>query len=493
MAHELTHVLQQSGSGPGPVAPGTNGRLIQRSPSDDASAISQKLKDALDEAFRSRDAWKDAGNSGQAIYSERLGLLLGRKSADRFASMKELDVYIAESDRAALTELDTMARLGLDIVDRFPHVFPLTWAARVRDALRLEVDMKSIRERLDADAKYGAALSKRLPSSLLWWGLARTFAEAVGSKVPFELELRHAEWPKPHATRDFALGWIEYARTQAEFSFYEFWERVAQDLSDDVSTGKVKIDSTFQATYKDYVKSGRAAVMAIPGKIRAFGPSQPDLSSDEILNDLQRVAFITNNIASLASVLTFIPIWQRAEAEHAVGVSENDGSIAGLDQNARVIQAMLWAYESDYFSEAGKRAWRAIKDNARETAAKMVGAMIAQMIPVVNVGLDAYFLCEGIEGFDAALKGLHAAFVRASNATTTVDLQRESAQLAAAITGQGASLVLSLLAVISAISSLRARAAKIKARVFKSEVQHPDSFKVLPWKNDIDNSSQKSG
>jgi hypothetical protein len=29
--------------------------------------------------------------------------------------------------------------------------------------------------------------------------------------------------------------------------------------------------------------------------------------------------------------------------------------------------------------------------------------------------------------------------------------------------------------------------------VLKSEVQHPDSYKVLPWKNNINNSSLKSG
>ena len=30
-------------------------------------------------------------------------------------------------------------------------------------------------------------------------------------------------------------------------------------------------------------------------------------------------------------------------------------------------------------------------------------------------------------------------------------------------------------------------------RVFKSEVQHPDSYKVLPGKNNIDNYNLKSG
>jgi hypothetical protein len=435
---------------------------IQRSEGDDVSAIKQKLEDAIEEAFRARDAWEATGNVGQAIYSERLGLLLSRKSADKFVSMQELNAYITESDRAALTELDSMAKLGLDIVDRFPHIFPLTWAARVRDALSLEVDLKSIKERLDADSKYAESLAKRIPTSLFWWGLARTFAEALKSETPFKLELRHAEWSKPHATRDYALGWIEYARTQAEVSFYEFWQSIVQSLSDDISTGKIKIDHTFQTSYKDFVENKRGVVLAIPDKIRAFGPSQPELSGDDILNDVERVALVVNNIASLASMLTFIPIWLRAEIEHAAKVTENDDSIASLDPNGRVIQAMLWAYEGGYFSEAGKRVTEAIKAGARENAGKMVAAMIGQVIPYVNVAVDLYFLYQGVTGIDSALQGLRVAFLNASNATTTVDLQRESAKLALAITGQGASLILSLLAAMGAVSSLRTKAAKIK-------------------------------
>jgi hypothetical protein len=436
---------------------------IQRSAGDDAGAIKQKLKDTIDKAFLARDTWKASDNIGQAIYSERLGLLLGRKSADKFASMQELDAYIAESDKAALTELDTMAKLGLDHVDRFPHVFPLTWAARVRDALSLEVDLESLKKRLEEDSKYADSLAKRVPTSLFWWGLARTYDEALKSEAPFKLELRHAEWHKAHVTRDYALGWIEYARTQAQVSFYEFWQKVVQSLSDDISSGKIKLDHTFQAGYKDFVANKRAMLLAIPGKIRAFGPSQPELPADQILTDVQSVALVVNNLASLGSKLTFVPIWSKAETEHAAKVTENDASIAGLDQNGRVIQAMLWAYEGDYFSEAGKRAAEAIKAGAKEQAAEMAGAMIAQMIPYVNVAVDLYFLYQGVKGIDAGLKGLQAAFVSASNAATTVDLQRESAKLALAITGQGASLILSLLAAIGAVSSLRAKAAKIKA------------------------------
>jgi hypothetical protein len=125
---------------------------------------------------------------------------------------------------------------------------------------------------------------------------------------------------------------------------------------------------------------------------------------------------------------------------------------------------MLWAYQGDYFSEAGKRAWQAIKAAAKEDAAQMVGAMISQMIPYLNVLVDVYFLGQGVKGIDAALKGLQAAFVSASNAATTVDLQRESAKLAMAITGQGASLILSLLAAIGASRSIRAKVAKIRAK-----------------------------
>jgi hypothetical protein len=436
---------------------------IQRSAGDDEDAIKQKLKDAIDKAFLARDTWKANDNIGQAIYSERLGLLLGRKSADKFASMQELDAYIAESDKAALTELDTMAKLGLDHVDLFPHVFPLTWAAKIRNALWLEVDLESLKKRLEADSTYADSLAKRVPTSLFWSGLARTYEEALKGEAPFKLELRHAEWHKAHVTRDYALGWIEYARSQALVSFYEFWQRIVQSLSDDISSGKIKIDQTFQESYKDFLATKRATLPAIPGKIRAFGPSQPELSGDQIINDVESVALVMNNIASLASLLTFIPIWSKAETEHAAKVTENDASIASLDPNGRVIQAMLWAYEGDYFSEAGKHVWQAIKAGAKENAAEMVGAMIGQMIPYVNVAVDFYFLSQGVKGIDAGLKGLQAAFVSASNATTTVDLQRESAKLALAITGQGASLILSLLAVIGAVSSLRAKAAKIKA------------------------------
>jgi hypothetical protein len=36
-------------------------------------------------------------------------------------------------------------------------------------------------------------------------------------------------------------------------------------------------------------------------------------------------------------------------------------------------------------------------------------------------------------------------------------------------------------------------AAKKSRRVLKFEAQHPGSYKVLPWKNDTNNSSLKSG
>src|SRR5262249_29703222 len=73
-----------------------------------------------------------------------------------------------------------------------------------------------------------------------------------------------------------------------------------------------------------------------------------------------------------------------------------------------------------------------------------------------------YFLYEGIKGADAAIKSIREAFASAGKATTMVDLQRASANIAAATVGQGASLLLSLLSIISSVSSLKGKIAKIK-------------------------------
>jgi hypothetical protein len=136
--------------------------------------------------------------------------------------------------------------------------------------------------------------------------------------------------------------------------------------------------------------------------------------------------------------------------------------VAGLDENGRVIQALLWANEGDYFSEASKRVAEAVKEAGKENAGIMVGAIIAQEIPVINVAVDLYFLYQGIKGAAGAVKGLQAAFVSAGKATNTVELQRESAKLATAIVGQGIQAILSLLAIAGTAAAIKGKITKIK-------------------------------
>jgi len=255
------------------------------------------------------------------------------------------------------------------------------------------------------------------------------------------------------------MGWIEYARSQAQVSFYESWDKVVQGISEDIESGKLIMDNTRQAEYREFVANKRAALIAVPGKIRAWGPSR-----EEPFTDIGTIAFVSANVSTLLSQLSFVPIWNKAQTEHTARVGETDATIAGLDPNGRVFQAILWAYEGDYFSEAGKKVAEAMKSGAAENAHIMIGALITQMIPYVNVAVDVYFLYEGIKGVDTAVKGLSAAFASAGNATTTVDLQRESAKLATAIVGQGATLILSLLAIAGTVASLGSKIAKIKAQ-----------------------------
>ena len=96
--------------------------------------------------------------------------------------------------------------------------------------------------------------------------------------------------------------------------------------------------------------------------------------------------------------------------------------------------------------------------------AMMALALATGGIELLNIPLDVYFLSEGIKGADAAVKRLREAFASVGKATTTVDLQRESANIAAATVGQGASLFLSLLTVISSVAALKTKIAKIKEK-----------------------------
>src|SRR5262249_30969457 len=123
-------------------------------------------------------------------------------------------------------------------------------------------------------------------------------------------------------------------------------------------------------------------------------------------------------------------------------IAEADKKIAETGKIASIYRAFVWAHEGGFFLDATEEVWNGIKDNWVQMIATLVGIIVAQEIPGVNIGLDLVLWIEfGSDAIDAAIQ-LATALKDSGGAKTVVQMEHGAAELASVLVGVGAEIAM---------------------------------------------------
>jgi hypothetical protein len=486
LAHELTHVVQQGGAAPAPdvvdegggaaappdAAPVTadhgahaadasaGGGVVQRdgptAPAPDPS-LDAALRDEIDAWLRSVEDFEDPL---QKAYSRRVVLLLTEApNHGHFSDQQALDDFIDQCTETALSELDTLARIGVDKLV-WTGAFPGVWSIRVYSALALDVDIEGLASEKDEARTSVDDTGARMPDYLLEHGLPVPFAEAL-NLTSFHLFMRHADLDREHIVKEFAQAVRRYMLKGWLYAFHVAWDEIAQSMSDQVGEGTYIVD--FQA-YNEFVDTKRAGLESLTDRLMQVRLEDALGTFDTEVIDLTNVAFLQTFASGLLALVSLAVWWADSQRMFNDRMVESDTRVAGVtDESERLAMAFTWAHENSYFAGAAAQIGQAILEHGFEIIGMAALFIALQFVPVVNVLLDVYILITA--GIDAvrAIASLSATFNRVLNATTVVELQSASAHMASSLEGDGLRLLLDVLAIAGVTGSLRARINRIRS------------------------------
>ena len=365
---------------------------VQRDPADPAAATGDDP--ALVAQFNDEmSTWLDneyADDFYLRVKSFRMVLLLNWNSHPPFRTQNDLDNFMNKWAEPAKTEEGTLNVFTVDVAElalkAFPEGFPLIWGGRVQAALSLGVDSKALLFEYLDELNDLQRKSRSIPPAIHSTGLPVPKDQA--SRIDhFSLAMGLSS--KDGAVRDFARKSLRYVQRKWILSFGFSWERAVSDYADEVKAGKVVINYD---DWIDFVTNKQAYLQSLPDRARAL----PNLFEDvQALQDstaqLQNSALAVEFIAGLVSIFAGIfGGWKEASALFDAAMDEADKDVRESSDIDRLMMALHWAWDNDYFSAAALDQVRALIDNGPKIIAEMALIILLQFIPGVDIAVDIY-------------------------------------------------------------------------------------------------------
>jgi hypothetical protein len=445
LGHELTHVVQQNGTEHG--SPAT---LVQR----EGGPLDQRLDDEFQDWSIAVDEFDAAENHSYAAYALRIVIMLQGQDGDQFEDEDALEAFLDELYEAALDEDATIARTGDWAWQLAPKAFPLYWSDLVYDALYLDVDTDRLLEEAYGRWTELEDTAERVPGEVAESGLPVSYEQA-SSLSEFHLRLRHVNLDRPHVVKDMAVASRDYAMAGWAQGFYLLWNAMAEGFAESVAAGELVVE---YPDYQEFIDTKQEGLRALADRIGTVTTEDLLESFDNEVTEITRVAFIQAVASALLGLVPAMLYWGEGRQLFDERLAEADAIIAGEDGEAKVMRALQWAYEANYFGAAGQEMLDAILSHGWQILGMAAGFLIVQYIPYLNIAVDvAVVLYAGVDALQA-LYSLYESFASVSEAQSVVQLQRASARLAASLEGDGLRVLLDVLAITVAARGIRTRA-----------------------------------
>lgn len=433
----------------------------QPAPTDDP-ALEEQLNDEV--AAWEENVKQDADLLLRAK-SSRMVLLLTWTPRAPFLTQDDFEKFTAKCDAAVVTELDTLNVFSPDIAEfalaGFPEGFPLTWSGRMQAALTLGSDPVAILGdyakalialRTQADALPPAILEHGLPVSLDQIDRLKHFTLAMGLSS------------KDSEVKDYARESLRYVQMKWLMVFAFTWEKTVNSIAEDVADGKTVIK---YLDYLDFVQNKQAILRALPDRVRTLPTSVDDVQqTQDSTVSLKDAALLAGFVGALASIFSGIfGGWDEATSFFDDALGTADAGIAKADKGDRLLKALEWAWDNDYFSGAALAQVRTLIDNGPTILLEIALIIVLQAIPGLDILVDVYLAIQVGKDVLGLIDDLGSALYATMNAVSVPELQRASARLAEVLTNGGIQLLMVLVTegIGKAASRVRKGAAELRA------------------------------
>ncbi len=456
LAHELTHVVQQTGEvgdspAAAPVAIALSPKnLIQRA----GGPLDQRLEQEYEFWRAEAESFEgDETKRAEFAVSSRILLLFQGIDGDSFADETELQAFIDEAIRDAGNEDKTFERTG-EWALRATNIFPHIWSDRVHDALYLDVNMGALREERAQKRLAMQVVADRIPRAIGEFGLPVPYAEAL-ALTEFHLQLRHLNLDRQHVVKDMAIAAREYGVVGWKTGFYTMWNAMVDSFADTVAAGEIVVNYT---DYTEFVETRRQGLEALGTRLGSVNTRELMEAFDNDVTALTHVALLVSVASALLGLAPAVMYWNEGTQLFDEKLMEVDVLIAGESGADKVLRAFRWAYDAGYFGAAAEQIMNGILSHGWQILGVAAAFIIAQYIPFLNVAVDAAVII--YSGVDAlrALNALYESFAAVGNSGSAIALQSNSARMAASLEGDGLRLLMDLLALGAATRGIRTRA-----------------------------------
>jgi len=231
-----------------------------------------------------------------------------------------------------------------------------------------------------------------------------------------------------------------------------------------VADGKVVIQ---YGDWKDFVDNKQAILRDLPARARdqLAGTEEEAQQMETDAVNLGNAALCVGMASAFISFFGILGGWNEASALFDSALRSADKSVAGSGNGARIVTALQWAWDNDYFGGAALAFAQNLIANGPMILAGLAGILILQMIPGVDIALDIYLGLTAAKDAIAFVDELGTSFNDVMQATSVGELQEGAARLAQVLTAGAITILMVLVTegIGKAASKLKARAAELRS------------------------------
>lgn len=413
-----------------------------------------------------RDASQD-GDRGLRAYSTRVALLLQHRSHPRFETQAQVDEFTGRARQLARNEIDTLAAFSPSGAEfalaTTPRGFPLTWSGRVHAALTLGIDPAGVIAELRPALAGLTTQAGELPPRLLDRGLPVPLAELSGLSR-FELRLVHTDLPTGDAVGDFARATVRWAQLRFYGNFALTWEGIANQVAESVANGTY-IPKFHD--YQDFIQNKQRILRELPARARErMARSDAELLAMQTETvGLADAALLVGMAGALTGLLGVLSGWSQGAELFGTALRTTDGQIGAAGDGDRIAMAFRWMAAAGYVGGAIGEALNQLIASGPAILAELGVIVVLQLIPFVNVAVDAYLIARLGADVLSLLAELGQAFRDVTAARNAVAMQHAAGRMARVLTAGGIQILtqLATMGVARGVRALRARSERIQA------------------------------
>jgi hypothetical protein len=424
------------------LLPAPRGRArpaVQRQDSEPAQA--EELWHSVLESYEQEAADLPVGPA--RAEARRIYVLLSMGPEQLFDTRQHVEGFIAACEQTGRDEAATLTQLAryftresllLDYGDAFPD----TWAERIYRELHWDYDIPRLQSDWTAARGNSLALAPTLSDEIWDAGLPLTASEAA--RFTWD-DLAHAahsvKWARDGASdpvKHYVRSLYLWELAAAHYFAVHLHEAALLDHQAKLRSGTEVVD-------RDYYKGIRTAERFFLARREAF-----ELAS--LRGDVGQMAFAIGLQESKVVQRDGRGQWLdfNAASEGMSAFWKEIKEVNELIRTAPAYGAMwragVWAYERGYFGTAAREVWEGLKDDWAKLLGTMLGILLLQAIPGVDVAVDIVLIIEF--GLDILVTAAELAdvLIDAGKAKTILEVQAASVRLARTLVGSAAKLAL---------------------------------------------------